>query len=144
MTVAAVTRLKSTSATTVRSNTIPILLHNVTTTLVRRLVPPLIARLVHPRPSMANLATRTEIGVALHSEAPLVDRATEPSRASHSTHLDQEPRTASHLTVPTARARGPEDSTGTTVAHATLEEVQAHRAAVAVASGPSPHTIAPS
>jgi hypothetical protein len=140
--VAVVTRLKSTSVTTAHSNTIPTLHHNVTTTLVHRLARPHIARLARLHPSMASLETRTEIGVASLSEALLADRATDPSRTSHSTHLDREHQMALRLTVHKARARGPEGSTETTVALVTQAEVQAHRVVAAAASDPSQHTTA--
>lgn len=140
VTVAAATRRKTTSATTALSNTIPTLHHNATTTLVRRLAARRIARLDrHPR-SMATLGTRTE--VASHSEAPLVDRATDPSRTSHSTRRGREHQMA--LRPTTHRARDPEGSTETMVGRVMLEEDPAHHAdAVVVASGPSQHTIAP-
>jgi hypothetical protein len=139
---AAATKRKSTSATTAHSNTIPTLHHNVTTTLVHRLARPHIARLARLHPSMASLETRTEIGVASLSEALLADRATDPSRTSHSTHLDREHQMALRLTVHKARARGPEGSTETTVALVTQAEVQAHRVVAAAASDPSQHTTA--
>jgi hypothetical protein len=141
VTVAAATRRKTTSATTALSNTIPTLHHNVTTILVRRLVAHHTAHLDRHRPrSMATLGTRIE--VASHSEAPLVDRATDPSRTSRSMRQDQEHRTALHPT--TRRARGPGDSTETMVAHAMLVEDLARRVvAVVVALCLSQHTTAP-
>lgn len=70
-----------------------------------------------------------------------MDKATDPSRTSLSTHRDQERQMALHPTM--RRARGPGDSTETVVAHVTLEEDPAHRVVAVVASGPSQHMIAP-
>jgi len=71
-----------------------------------------------------------------------VGKAIGPSRTSHSTHLDREHQTALRLTVRRARARGPDDSTETMVAHVTQEGVQAHRVVADADSGPSQHTTA--
>lgn len=71
-----------------------------------------------------------------------MDRATDPSRTSRSTHPVQERPTASHPTM--RRARGPGGSTETVVAHVMLEEDLVHRVVAVVALGPSQHMIAPS
>lgn len=100
------------------------------------------ALLAHPHPSTSRLATAAEM--ASHSEEPLVDRATDPSKTSHLTLLDHALPMASHQrgrATPTRDLGGSTEMEDVRVTTGAGED-QAHHAAVVAALDPSQHMIA--